>query len=164
MLRPCRAGCAPLSRPASGNLPKRFPQPETSLDAPARMPRMGGGFRKPLPTGRGLGHPTPQRAALPTAADRALLSPRAPPSSRRGMQLPRKPARNLWAEGTCCAHQGFHRHSKHTHSTHRQHSHAGYQYPPLGTMGGAHATQSRGGETNDFGAEKTRRGTSSRLH
>lgn len=62
-----------------------------------------------------------------------------------------------------CARQDLHRHSKHTQSTHRQHSHAGYQYPPLGTMGGAHATQSRGGETNDFGAEKTRRGTSSRL-
>lgn len=146
---------------------RESPQEIARNRRPLRPPRLeaadGRGLRKPLPTGRGLGHPTPQRAALPTAADRALLSPRAPPSSRRGMQLPRKPARNLWAEGTCCAHQGFHRHSKHTHSTHRQHSHAGYQYPPLGTMGGAHATQSRGGETNDFGAEKTRRGTSSRL-
>ena len=129
---------------------RESPQEITRNRRPLRPPRLeaadGRGLRKPLPTGRGLGHPTPQRTALPTAADRALLSPRAPPSSRRGMQLPRKPARNLWAEGTCCAHQGFHRHSKHTHSTHRQHSHAGYQYPPLGTMGGLTLLKAEGGK------------------
>lgn len=32
-------------------------------------------LQEPLPTGRGLGYPTPQRAALLTAADRALLLP-----------------------------------------------------------------------------------------
>ena len=62
------------------------------------------------------------------------------------MQIPLKPARNLWAEGACCALQDLPRHSKRTHSTHRQHSHAGYQYPPLGTMGGLTLLKAEGGK------------------
>eukprot|EP01044_Picomonas_judraskeda_P014458 COSAG03_NODE_2298_length_2905_cov_2.403421_1_plen_146_part_10 len=65
----------------------------------------------------------------------------------QGMQIPLEPARNLWAEGACCALQDLPRHSKRTHSTHRQHSHAGYQYPPLGTMGGLTLLKAEGKPT-----------------
>ena len=91
----------------------------------------------------------PEHACLSGASDRCgprSPSPRASPSSRRGMQVPLRPARNLWAEGACCALQDLPRHSKRTHSTHRQHSHAGYQYPPLGTMGGLTLLKAEGGK------------------